>query len=130
MEKKTTAKVKAEAAKSVVKEAAVEKAPAKTATKTTEKKAPAKKPAAKKEAVKKETVKEEVKKEEVTPEIFVQFANREAVLADVVEKVKKQFADEGHKVSGIKTLQIYLKPEDYSAYYVINGKNVGRVDLF
>ena len=32
--------------------------------------------------------------------------------------------------SSIKDLRVYLKPEDGAAYYVINEKVAGRVDLF
>ena len=145
MEKKTTVKLDETkvAAKAVETKTAVKAEPAKAVEaaknvekKTEEKKAvakaePAKKEAAKKPAAKKAAPKKAAaKKEEMKPEIYVQFANQESVLADVVEKVKNQFVAEGNKASSIKTLQVYLKPEDYSAYYVINGKVDGRVDLF
>ena len=64
------------------------------------------------------------------PEVFVQFQGREAVVEEVVEKAKAQYVAEGHRVSSIKSLQVYLKPEEYAAYYVINQKFAGRVDLF
>ena len=62
--------------------------------------------------------------------VKVQFQNREADLQVVEERVKEQFAAEGHRPSSIKSLNIYVKPEEYSAYYVINEKYTGRVDLF
>ncbi len=34
-----------------------------------------------------------------------------------------------NKVSTIKEMQIYVKPEEYAAYYVINGVS-GRINLF
>ena len=104
---------KAEAVKEAVKEAT---AKVETAAKT------AKKPAAKKTAP--------AKKEEVKAEVYVQFQGQEAVVADVIEKAKKQFVEEGHRASTIKSIQVYLKPEEYAAYYVINQKHAGRVDLF
>ena len=104
---------KAEAVKEAVKEAT---AKVETAAKT------AKKPAAKKAAP--------AKKEEVKAEVYVQFQGQEAVVADVIEKAKKQFVEEGHRASTIKNIQVYLKPEEYAAYYVINQKHAGRVDLF
>ena len=70
------------------------------------------------------------KKEELKPEVFIQFQGQEAVVADVIEKAKKQFEAEGHRASSIKSIQVYLKPEEYAAYYVINQKHAGRVDLF
>lgn len=69
-------------------------------------------------------------KEELKPEVFIQYQGKEAVVADAIEKAKAEFVADGHRVSTIKTLQVYLKPEDNSAYYVINQKFAGRVDLF
>ena len=55
-------------------------------------------------------------------------------LANVKETVKETteavFVSEGHRVSTIKSLKLYLKPEDGFAYYVINEKFAGRVPLF
>jgi hypothetical protein len=69
-------------------------------------------------------------KEELKPEVFIQFYSSEAVVAEVIEKVKGRFIEEGHRASSIKSLQVYLKPEENAAYYVINQKTAGRVDLF
>ena len=69
------------------------------------------------------------KKEELKPEVFIQFQGQEAVVAEVIEKAKKQFEAEGHRASSIKSIQVYLKPEEYAAYYVINQKHAGRVRL-
>ena len=111
------------------------KTTAKTDTKTTTKavanketKAAAK-PVAKKEA--KPTAKTTAKKaEEVKTTTLVQYQNKEVDMTKVEERVKAQFVSEGHKSSDIKTVNIYVKPEEYSAYYVINDKFSGRVDLF
>ena len=51
-------------------------------------------------------------------------------LDDVTVDEAKQYVEEGHKESDIKSLKIYLKPEDASAYYVINDNNSGKVFLF
>ena len=101
------AEVKVEA-----KKAEAKKAPAKK-TATTEKKAPAKKAAAKAETV-----------------ITLEFGDYTAIMTSVEEKVKAQFVAEGNKASAIKSLNIYVKPEEHSAYYVINDDVTGRVDLF
>ena len=82
------------------------------------------------EAPKAETKKAPAKKEEATTEIVLQFNGQEVVVANVEETVKAQYVAEGHRVSSIKSLTVYVKPEEYSAYYVINGKVTGRVDLF
>lgn len=69
-------------------------------------------------------------KEEMKPEVFIQYQGKESIVADAIEKAKAEFVADGHRVSSIKSLQIYLKPEEYAAYYVINQKFAGRVDLF
>ncbi len=126
VEAKVEAPVKAEVKKEEVK-AEAKKAPAK--------KAEPKKEAAKKETVKKETVKKATPakkattKKAVEPAVVVQFAGQEVNMATVIENAKKAFEAEGNKVSSIKEIQIYVKPEEYAAYYVINGVS-GRINLF
>lgn len=90
-----------------------------------EKKAPAKKAATTKKAT--TAKKETVKKETV---ITIQHQGNEITVASVEEKVKAAFVADGHKASTIKTLNIYVKPEEYAAYYVINDEFTGRVYLF
>lgn len=117
---------------SEVKAAVTEKTAAKTETvkdtaaetKETAKPAREKKPsrAAKKAA--------KAAKEELKPEVFIQYQGNEAIVADVIEKAKNEFVADGHRASSIKSLQVYLKPEEFAAYYVINQKFAGRVDLF
>ena len=115
-EVKEVKEVKVEAPVAEVKEVKAEvKAEAKKAP---AKKAPAKKAPAKKAAAKAETV------------ITLEFGDYTAIMATVEEKVKAQFVAEGNKASSIKTLNIYVKPEEFAAYYVINGDVTGRVDLF
>lgn len=120
-------------------EKAVEKTTEKVAEKVAEKAAEVK--ADVKDTVKKTTAKaakaaktakeaKPAKKEPVKPEIIVQYQNSEVDTAAVEERVKAQFVAEGHKAGFIRKLSIYIKPEEYSAYYVINDKFSGRVDLF
>ncbi|MCR5677012.1 MAG: DUF6465 family protein [Agathobacter sp.] len=96
--------------------AAVVEEPAKKAP---AKKAPAKKAPAKKAATAKETT-----------SVIVQYQNNEVNVASVEERVKAQFISEGHTAASIKKVAIYVKPEEFAAYYVINEKFSGRVDLF
>ena len=62
--------------------------------------------------------------------IAVQFNGQETVVDAVVAKAKAAYEADGHRASSIKELQVYLKPEESAAYYVINKKYAGRVDLF
>lgn len=97
-----------------------------TMNKTTEvlaeetvKKAPAKKEAAKKAAAKKEA----------SQNVYIQFEGKEVLAAEILEQVKEVWKAEGHRVSSIKSLDVYVKPEEHAAYYVINEKNTGKVAL-
>ena len=69
-------------------------------------------------------------KAELKPGVVLQFQGGETTVDEAIEKIKAQFVSEGHRVSTIKDLQVYLKPEEYAAYYVINQKFAGRIDLF
>ncbi len=105
----------------------------------------------KKEEVKKEEVKKEVvasvkkaavkpkktvkEKETMVPELFIQYyddpaGEQEANINDIVEKVKAAYVAEGHRESSIKSLKVYLKPQEWKAYYVINNKIEGQISLF
>ena len=112
----TTAKKVEEKAETVAKKA---EAKAETAAKKVEKAKTTVKKAAKK------TVKEPAK-----TEFIVEFQGNAASVTNLEDKVKAQFVAEGHRAGCIKNLNIYIKPEDYKAYYVINDKFTGSVDLF
>ena len=89
---------------------------------------------------KKETKAEQVKKEsEQTKtvsdgiekaEIVLQYRGNEADLDHVVERVNAHYLKKGHGATPIDSIQIYIKPEDYTAYYVINDSIVGKINLF
>lgn len=80
--------------------------------------------------VKKAATKAKKEKQPAKTEIIVQYQQNAANLGELEDKVKKQFVAEGHRAGCIKTLNIYVKPEEYKAYYVINDKFFGSVDLF
>lgn len=65
----------------------------------------------------------------LVPEVFVQLANNEIAVSPVIDQVKAEWVAAGHKESSIKTLNLYVKPEESAAYYVINEKHTGKVDL-
>lgn len=103
---KTPAKAEGkETAKAVAPKAAAKKAPAKKA---------AKKPAAKK------VVKEAVE------EVFFEYNGEQLLTKEIVERVKEAYKNEGHRVGAIKSLRIYINPDERKAYYVINDKAEGK----
>ena len=136
-EKTTAAEKEAvkEVAKEVVKEtAAAEEAPAKaeekpaakaakttrtTAKKTTTKKKPAEKKAPAKAA-----------KKEAEQEMILQFGGREIKEKDLYERIQQIWIEGyGKKAEELKSLKVYVKPEEFTAYYVINDDVTGSIDL-
>lgn len=59
-------------------------------------------------------------------EIFIQYAGYQFQVEEIVERVKQAYVSEGHRTSSIHSLQVYIKPEEGLAYYVINGKSEGK----
>ena len=47
----------------------------------------------------------------------------------MIKKEKKDWTKQKHKISEIKSIELYVKPEDYAVYYVINGEHTGKVWL-
>lgn len=96
--------------------------------KVAEKKAAEKKPAEKKAAEKKPVEKKaaEPKKaaEKAKDKVIVQFAGKEYDSAKIVESCKAAYrADNARKQ--IRAIEVYIKPEENKAYYVVNGKAEG-----
>ena len=116
------AEVKAPEVKAEVKKEAVKKTPA-------AKKAPAKKaPAAKKETVKKETVKKAptAKKPVVKEEVNFQFSGKSYTSEDLIRITRDVWKyDLNGKEEDVKSIELYVKPEENIAYYVINDDVTG-----
>ena len=89
-----------------------------TETKTV--KAEAKAEAPKKETAKKAPAKRTAAKD-IKTSVVVQFAGKEVTEKDLIAAVKKAYTKKGNKVGDIKTIEIYVKPEESAAYYVVNG---------
>ena len=59
----------------------------------------------------------------------LQYNGQEFDLSAVEANVKKDWKDQGNKLTAIETLDIYVKPDEAKAYYVVNGEITGSVDL-
>ncbi len=59
-----------------------------------------------------------------TVKVYVEYQGKQMDMDTILEAVK---AAAGAKT--VKTLEIYVKPEDGAAYYVVNGKDSGKADL-
>lgn len=64
---------------------------------------------------------------EAEANIILQFDFGEFVSKDLVEKCKQAYKAENK--TKIKSIDIYVKPSDKKAYYVVNDKSAGYVDL-
>lgn len=132
-EKKVTAPAKAEVKPAAKVEAKpVVKAEVKPAAKV-EVKAEAKKPVAKKAEAKKPAAKKApakkapAKKAEVKANVVVEYYGKQVVTKDIVAACEKAYKAENK--AAIKTIDVYVKPEDNAAYYVVNSKVAGKVEL-
>lgn len=90
-----------------------------------------KKPAAKKAPAKKAAAKKApAKKAEMKTEIFLQFSGKEYTEKEILQKVKEIWTkDLKNKVGDMKSVKLYLKPEENAAYFVVNNDVTGKVDL-
>lgn len=110
---KDTAATKATAPKAAAKKtAAAPKAAAKKTAETT--KAAAKKTTTAKKAVAKKTAPK--------TSVELQFAGKSVSYEALVDNAKAAFVNAGHKASEIKTVNLYVKPEESMVYYVINDE--------
>lgn len=87
-----------------------------------EKKATVKKTTARRTAAKKPAAKKEMKVSTV-----VEYYGKQVEEKDMVAAVKKAWTKPGKKVGDIKTMDLYIKPEEGAVYYVINGEDSGAV---
>lgn len=83
-----------------------------------------------KAAVQEEVAVQEEPKQDPAPEIIFQYREYEASMDVVTDRVKSHYYAKGHEQGSIESIQIYVKPEDFTAYYVINDGIVGKVNLF
>ena len=126
-----------EVSKEVAKATAAEKVPVKAekaaekpaakavkTTRTTGKKTSA----TKKTAEKKAPVK--TAKKAIEQEMILQFGGREIKEKDLYEKIRQIWmTGYGKKADELKSLKVYVKPEEFTAYYVINDDVTGSIDL-
>lgn len=121
---KDTAEVKAEAPAAEVK--AEEKAAVKEEEKTVERKRPGRKPGSKnKNTVKKQPAAKRAEKE-ILQEVFFEYNGNQILSNELLDRIKDEYKNEGHRISSIKTLRVYINMDDRKAYYVINDKAEGK----
>ena len=65
----------------------------------------------------------------INQQMTLQFNGRDFDLGAVEANVKKNWKESGRKLSEIADLDIYVKPEEATAYYVVNKETEGKVEL-
>ncbi len=80
-------------------------------------------PKAVKKTPKAEKAVKETKEAAPAVKVFVEYQGKQMDMDAILEAVK---AAAGKRV---KSLEVYVKPEDGAAYYVVNGKDSGKADL-
>lgn len=70
--------------------------------------------------------------EKKTPkaEVILQYRQLECNMETVMQRIYEQYERKGNDLAGIEKLQVYVKPEDFAAYFVINDSYDGKVPLF
>ncbi|MBR1711292.1 MAG: hypothetical protein IJ719_21135 [Clostridia bacterium] len=65
----------------------------------------------------------------VKEQVILQYGNTSADITDLNAKVRQIWKDGGNKVADLKSISIYVKPEENAAYYVINENVDGKIEL-
>ena len=119
----STSSAKTETTKTAAVQKTVKVEPAKAAAK-----APAaEKPAAKKPAAKKTAAKKTSAKKDIKVKAIVEYYGKQVEEKEIIASVKKAWTKSGRKVGEIKSIDLYIKPEEGAVYYVINGVDTGAV---
>lgn len=59
--------------------------------------------------------------------LFVQYDGKQVEEKEIVASVKAAWTEAGNKVGDIKTMEVYVKPEEGAVYYVINETESGKI---
>lgn len=59
--------------------------------------------------------------------LFVEYQGKQVEDKAIITAVKKAWTEAGNKVGDMKTVELYIKPEETAVYYVINGAETGKV---
>ncbi len=57
--------------------------------------------------------------------VYVEFYGEQVSQDELVAEVKKIWEASGKKAADLKSIALYVKPEEDKAYYVINGDETG-----
>lgn len=84
---------------------------------------------AEKEVAEKKPAAKRTTKKAVKTTFVVQAAGKEITMDEAVEKVNAAWVEAGNKAADVKELAVYVKPEESTIYYVVNGDVTGKVEF-
>lgn len=61
--------------------------------------------------------------------LYIQSSGLEVTDSDLIARVKKECTSKGMKIKDIITLNVYVKPEERTAYYTVNEEIKGSISL-
>ncbi len=61
--------------------------------------------------------------------LFVEYGPNQTEDKALIAKVKEIWVNAGNKIKDINTLNLYVKPEESSVYYVVNETVSGKLTL-
>ena len=79
-----------------------------------------------KAAAAKARAEEKKKAENMKPEVYVQFQGGEISVDALIDAAKDDF-HQAKKRTRVTALKLYVKPEEYTAYYVVNDSHEGKI---
>ncbi len=66
----------------------------------------------------------------VREEVYLQYLGKEISKDEIMKQVKAIWTKQmKRRVGEMRTVTLYLKPEDNKVYYVINGEESGSIDI-
>ncbi len=74
-------------------------------------------------------VKKTTAKKEIKTSLFVEYYGKQVEDKTIIAAVKKAWTKSGNKIGDIKTMDLYIKPEDDAVYFVINKTESGSVEF-
>ncbi len=70
------------------------------------------------------------KKKNGKPEFYIQYGDKEIAAKDVTKRIQEIWtAEMENDPADLRELQVYIKPEEDAAYFVINGEIKGSFGL-
>ncbi len=61
--------------------------------------------------------------------LCIEYGEKKVMESDIINEVKRIWRDDNKLVKDIKTLDLYLKPEENKCYYVVNNQDKGFLGL-